>query len=99
MPNVEMMQKTLGEMNGDVQRQRQLGGGLLGNSNGNLKLLMNDGLISRNLMEILGLNVGNYLIGQIFGDEEVRVNCAAANIDVTNGVARPQILPSIQKTR
>lgn len=93
MPNVEMMQKTLGEMNGDVQLH---GSGnsvaaLLGNSNGNLKLLMNDGLISRNLMEILGLNVGNYLIGQIFGDEEVRVNCAAANIDVTNGVARPQI--------
>ena len=93
MPNVEMMQKTLGEMNGDVQLR---GSGnsvaaLLGNSNGNLKLLMNDGLISRNLMEILGLNVGNYLIGQIFGDEEVRVNCAAANIDVTNGVARPQI--------
>nr|VXZ91123.1 Uncharacterized protein involved in outer membrane biogenesis [Klebsiella pneumoniae] len=67
MPNVEMMQKTLGEMNGDVQLR---GSGnsvaaLLGNSNGNLKLLMNDGLISRNLMEILGLNVGNYLIGQI----------------------------------
>ncbi|VFS69682.1 Uncharacterized protein involved in outer membrane biogenesis [Raoultella planticola] len=52
---------------------------------------MNDGLISRNLMEILGLNVGNYVIGQIFGDDEVRVNCAAANINVTNGVARPQI--------
>nr|VUD34347.1 AsmA family protein [Raoultella sp. NCTC 9187] len=49
---------------------------------------MNDGLISRNLMEILGLNVGNYLIGQIFGDDEVRVNCAAANVDVVNGVAR-----------
>ncbi|STU91276.1 AsmA family protein [Klebsiella pneumoniae] len=53
MPNVEMMQKTLGEMNGDVQLR---GSGnsvaaLLGNSNGNLKLLMNDGLISRNLME------------------------------------------------
>ncbi|MDI5036076.1 hypothetical protein MJM43_32285, partial [Salmonella enterica subsp. enterica serovar Montevideo] len=40
---------------------------LLGNSNGNLKLLMNDGLISRNLMEIVGLNVGNYIVGQIFG--------------------------------
>ena len=45
MPNVEMMQKTLGEMNGDVQLR---GSGnsvaaLLGNSNGNLKLLMNDG--------------------------------------------------------
>jgi uncharacterized protein involved in outer membrane biogenesis len=93
MPNVEMMQKTLGEMNGDVQL-RGTGNSvaaLLGNSNGNLKLLMNDGLISRNLMEILGLNVGNFIIGQIFGDDEVRVNCAAANIDVVNGVARPQV--------
>lgn len=101
MPKVEMMQKTLGEMNGDVQLR---GSGnsvaaLLGNSNGNLKLLMNDGLISRNLMEILGLNVGNYVIGQIFGDDEARVNCAAANINVTNGVARPQILPLIPKMR
>jgi uncharacterized protein involved in outer membrane biogenesis len=52
---------------------------------------MNDGLVSRNLMEILGLNVGNYIIGQIFGDDEVRVNCAAANLDLVNGVARPQI--------
>ncbi|MGS6324253.1 AsmA family protein, partial [Enterobacter hormaechei] len=64
---------------------------LLGSGNGNLKLLMNDGLVSRNLMEILGLNVGNFIVGQIFGDDEVRVNCAAANVDLVNGVARPQI--------
>ncbi|SUB19114.1 Uncharacterized protein involved in outer membrane biogenesis [Pantoea agglomerans] len=30
---------------------------LLATSNGQLKLLMNDGLISRSLMEIAGLNV------------------------------------------
>ncbi len=93
MPDVELMQKTLGEMNGDASI-RGVGNSvaaLLGNGNGNLKLLMNDGLVSRNLMEILGLNVGNYLIGQIFGDDEVRVNCAAANIDLVNGVARPKI--------
>ncbi|MDI8954352.1 hypothetical protein MJO10_31090, partial [Salmonella enterica subsp. enterica serovar Anatum] len=41
-----------------------------------------DGLISRNLMEIVGLNVGNYIVGQIFGDDEVRVNCAAANLNI-----------------
>ncbi|MEN1424196.1 AsmA family protein, partial [Pseudomonas aeruginosa] len=87
------MQKTLGEMNGDAELR---GSGnsvaaLLGNSNGNLKLLMNDGLVSRNLMEIVGLNVGNYIVGAIFGDDEVRVNCAAANLDIPNGVARPQI--------
>ena len=65
MPDVELMQKTLGEMNGDAELR---GSGnsvaaLLGNSNGNLKLLMNDGLVSRNLMEIVGLNVGNYIVG------------------------------------
>ena len=93
MPDVELMQKTLGEMNGDAEF-RGTGNSiaaLLGTSNGNLKLLMNDGVISRNLMEILGLNVGNFIVGQIFGDDEVRVNCAAANMDLVNGVARPRI--------
>ena len=93
MPDVELMQRTLGELNGDADF-RGTGNSiaaLLGSSNGNLKLLMNDGVISRNLMEILGLNVGNFVVGQIFGDDEVRVNCAAANLDLVNGVARPQI--------
>lgn len=93
MPNVELMQKTLGEMNGDatLTGTGNSVAALLGSGNGNLKLLMNDGLISRNLMEILGLNVGNFIVGQIFGDDEVQVNCAAANLDIVNGVARPQI--------
>ncbi len=93
MPNVELMQKTLGEMSGDADI-RGVGNSvaaLLGTSDGNLKLLMNDGLVSRNLMEILGLNVGNYVVGQLFGDDEVRVNCAAANLDLAHGVAHPQI--------
>ncbi|MFW8188648.1 AsmA family protein, partial [Klebsiella pneumoniae] len=64
MPKAEMMQKTIGELNGDAKLQ---GTGnsvaaLLGSSNGSLKLLMNDGVVSRNLMEILGLNVGNFIV-------------------------------------
>ncbi|AYN28339.1 YhjG family protein [Buttiauxella ferragutiae ATCC 51602] len=93
MPKVESMQKTLGELNGDADL-RGRGNSiaeLLGSSDGNLKLLMNDGLISRNLMEIVGLNVGNYVVGQIFGDDEVRINCAAANLDLRGGVATPRI--------
>lgn len=60
---------------------------------------MNDGLISRNLMEIAGLNVGNHVNGKIFGDDEVRVNCAAANLDLVNGgrVRKSSLL--IPKTR
>lgn len=93
MPKVESMQKTLGELNGDANLSGRGNSvaGLLGTSNGNLKLLMNDGLISRNLMEIVGLNVGNYIVGKIFGDDEVRINCAAANLDLRNGTATPRI--------
>ncbi|MGB7803475.1 AsmA family protein [Buttiauxella sp.] len=93
MPKVESMQKTLGELNGDADL-RGRGNSiaeLLGSSDGNLKLLMHDGLISRNLMEIVGLNVGNYIVGQIFGDDEVRINCAAANLDLRDGIASPRI--------
>lgn len=93
MPNIESMQKTLGELNGDAEI-RGTGNSvaaLLGSSNGQLKMLMNNGLVSRNLMEILGLNVGNFIVGTIFGDEEVRINCAAANLTLTNGLVTPNI--------
>ena len=74
MPDVELMQKTLGEMNGDadIRGTGNSVAALLGSGNGNLKLLMNDGLVSRNLMEILGLNAGNYIIGQILGQRSAR---------------------------
>lgn len=93
MPKVESMQKTLGELNGDadIRGRGNSVAALLGSSDGNLKLLMNDGVISRNLMEIVGLNVGNYIVGQIFGDDEVRINCAAANLDLRGGIATPRI--------
>lgn len=64
---------------------------LLATSNGDLKLLMNDGLISRSLMEIVGLNVGNYVVGKLFGDDEVKINCAAANLQVNNGLASSRL--------
>ena len=92
-PNVEAMQSSLGQMNGDATLS---GTGnsvadLLATSNGNLKLLMNDGLISRSLMEIVGLNVGNYVVGKLFGDDEVRINCAAADLNVRNGLASTRL--------
>ncbi len=93
-PNVEVMQGSLGALNGDAALS---GTGnsvatLLGGANGHLKLLINDGRVSRNLMEIAGLNVGNYLVGRLFGDNEVEINCAAANLDIKQGVMRPQLM-------
>jgi len=91
-PDVELMQNSHGELNGDASLS---GTGnsvaaILGSSNGNLRILVSDGLISQNLMELAGLNVGNYLVGQLFGDEQVRINCAATDLEVNDGLARPR---------
>ncbi|MFJ5161625.1 AsmA family protein [Pantoea sp. NPDC088449] len=92
-PNVTAMQNSLGQLNGDATLS---GTGnsvadLLGTSDGELKLLMNDGLISRSLMEIAGLNVGNYVVGKLFGDDEVKINCAATDLNIRQGLATPKL--------
>ncbi|MGS9668609.1 AsmA family protein, partial [Salmonella enterica subsp. enterica serovar Infantis] len=46
---------------------------------------------SRNQMDLVRLPAGNSTPGQIVGDDAVRANCAAANLNIANGVARPQL--------
>ncbi|MDW8845127.1 AsmA family protein [Erwinia sp. MMLR14_017] len=92
-PDVEAMQSSMGQMNGDATLS---GTGnsvadILATSNGDLKMLMNDGVISRSLMEIVGLNVGNYVVGKLFGDDQVRINCAAADLQINNGLASTKL--------
>ncbi|WP_350447121.1 AsmA family protein [Pseudomonas solani] len=92
-PSFEPMRTSFGELNGDAD----LAGtgnsvaALLGTANGNLRLLVNDGAVSRGLMEIAGLNVGNYLVGKLFGDDEVKINCAAADLKLTKGLVTPRV--------
>lgn len=92
-PDVEAMQRALGQLNGDIALT---GTGnsvaaLLGTSNGDAQILINDGVISRGLMEIAGLNVGNYVVSKLFGDEEVKINCGVADMNMKNGVMTPRI--------
>jgi len=88
--DASVMQKSLGQLNGDIA----LAGvgnsvsALMGTANGEVKMLVNDGVISRSLMEIAGLNVGNYVISKLFGDDEVQINCGAADLDIRNGLMR-----------
>ncbi|MBE7375622.1 AsmA family protein [Pseudomonas lopnurensis] len=91
--NVESMHKSLGELNGkaDIQGTGNSVAALLGSANGELRLLMNDGTVSRGLMELAGLNVGNYLVGRLFGDEEVQINCAVLDLGMKNGLAEPRL--------
>jgi len=88
-PTFEPMKTSFGELNGDadITGRGNSVAKLLATSNGNLKMLINDGAISRELMELAGLNVGNYVVGKIFGDKEVKINCAAADFDIKTGLA------------
>ncbi|MET1078543.1 MAG: AsmA family protein [Pseudomonas sp.] len=94
VPGFEPMQTSLGELNGDADLR---GSGasiaaLLGSADGEVQLLINDGAVSRGLMEIAGLNLGNYLVSRLFGDDTVKINCALADIEVRQGVARPRVM-------
>ncbi|WP_416740581.1 AsmA family protein [Pseudomonas sp. NFX71] len=92
-PTFEPMKTSFGELNGDadIDGRGNSVAKLLGSANGNLKMLINDGAISRELMELAGLNVGNYVVGKIFGDKEVKINCAAADFDIKTGLATTRL--------
>ncbi|HEY0209469.1 AsmA family protein [Acerihabitans sp.] len=92
-PDVQAMRSSMGQLNGDAQftGTGNSVAALLGGANGDVRILMNDGVISRNLMEIAGLNVGNYVVGKLFGDEQVKINCAAADLGVRDGLATPRL--------
>lgn len=92
-PTFEPMKTSFGELNGDadISGRGNSVATLLGTANGNLKMLINDGAISRELMELAGLNVGNYVVGKIFGDKEVKINCAAADFDIKTGLASTRL--------
>ncbi len=91
-PATPMMQKTLGELNGDlaISGSGNSVAALLGTASGDAKLLVNDGVVSRGLLEIAGLNMGNYIMSKLFGDDEVKINCAAADVQMKDGLATPR---------
>ncbi|UVE17514.1 AsmA family protein [Pseudomonas sp. LS44] len=93
-PGFEPMRTSLGALNGDVDLRGRGNSvaALLGSANGDLKLLINDGAVSRDLMEIAGLNVGNYLLGKMFGDKPVRINCAVADVGIKDGLLSPWLM-------
>ncbi len=87
-PTFEPMRTSFGEINGnaDLNARGNSIAALLGSADGELKLLMNDGAISKTLLETAGLNVGNIVIGKLFGDKTVQINCAASDMSATNGL-------------
>ena len=92
-PTIEQMQATVGQVNGDAQLSATgtSVASLLGTSNGEVKALVNQGTISKMLLEMAGLNVGNIVLTKLFGDKPVELNCLAADFDVKKGVMQSQV--------
>lgn len=92
-PTIEKMQATVGTINGDAQLSATgtSVASLLGSSDGEVKALVNQGTISKMLLEMMGLNVGNIIVTKLFGDKPVQLNCLAADFNVNDGVMQSQV--------
>ncbi|MDB5932940.1 MAG: AsmA family protein [Massilia sp.] len=92
-PTIEKMQATVGEVNGDAQLSATGNSvaTLLAGANGELKTLINQGSVSKLLLEEMGLNVGNIVLTKLFGDKPVQLNCMATDFAVTNGLMQTRV--------
>lgn len=87
-PGFKPMQTSLGEINGNV-KMTSTGNSvakLLGASNGEVKVLMGKGAISKLVLDEVGLNVLNVLMTKLFGDKQIDLNCVAGDFVIKDGL-------------
>jgi uncharacterized protein involved in outer membrane biogenesis len=91
-PGVEKMEASIGEMNADAKLTSRGNSvsEMLGHANGEIKALVSEGRVSKLLLEQIGLNIGSIVVTKLFGDEQVKLHCMAANLEVKEGVVRTQ---------
>ena len=87
-PTIASIQATVGEINGDAQLSASGNSvaSLLAASNGEVKTMINQGTVSKLLLEQMGLNIGNIILTTLFGDKQVQLNCMVTDFGVTNGL-------------
>lgn len=92
-PAIEGMQATVGEINADVSLSATGNSvaGLLGSSNGELKGVINQGSVSKLMLETMGLNIGSVVLTRIAGDKQVKLNCMVTDFAVNNGVMKSRL--------
>jgi len=92
-PSIPDLQATIGEINGDAQLSAvgNSVASLLADSNGEIKTMINQGTVSKLLLEKIGLNIGNIVLTTLFGDKPVRLNCMATDFSVTRGLMQTRV--------
>jgi uncharacterized protein involved in outer membrane biogenesis len=90
-PEIELMKKSLGSMDGALalEGRGQSIAEWLGSSSGDIRLYVRDGRFSKQLLDLAALNLGSVIVTKLFGaDKEVQLNCAVADFNVQQGLAR-----------
>lgn len=92
-PAAASMKASFGEVYGDLSLT---GSGtsvatLLAHANGQVQLLVSRGTISKALLETAGLNIANIIIGKLFGDKQVVLNCLAGDFVMTDGLLQTRV--------
>ena len=72
-PALPEMEASVGEINGQLALAARGNSvaAMLGSANGDIKATINSGTISKLLMEKIGLNIGNIVLSEIFGDKQL----------------------------
>ena len=91
-PKVESTRASVGEINGSAKLSATGNSvaALMGSSNGEARLLVENGTVSKFILEAIGLNVGSVVVSKLFGDKPVQINCGVSAFGFKDGVARAQ---------
>ena len=87
-PTIKQAQGSIGDLNGliELAGTGDSVGKLLGSSNGKIGVYMDEGKISRFLMELVALDLWNAARVKLKGDEQIDIRCAIADFGVKGGV-------------
>lgn len=87
-PEIEEMQASIGEINGSAELSAAGNSfaDLLGSSNGEVRSLIDEGSVSKFVLEAMGLNIGAIVATKLFGDSQVKLNCMATDFGVRDGL-------------
>ena len=87
-PTVKQAQGSIGDLNGliELAGTGDSVGKLLGTSNGKIGIYMDEGKISRFLMELVALDLWDAARVKLRGDKDIDIRCAIADFGVKAGV-------------
>ncbi len=94
LPLVTLNKTSIGRINGelDLVGSGNSVGHMLASANGKFGLVVDGGLVSKLLMEEVGLHLWEILSLNITGDKQIKLRCAVADFDVHQGIMQTKAL-------